>query len=171
MNDTNKNYYVYYTYMYVRLDGTPYYIGKGKGNRAWDHHDNISTPKDKTKIIITHDGLTELWALAMERWLIRWYGRKDNNTGILRNRTNGGEGFSGRIVSAKEISRRRITRHTTQIQRRPISTEEIYDNKELSPYILAYLEFSRNLALEKYKEIWGKSQIESTTHHTEALKL
>jgi len=87
----------FYTYAYLRDDNTPYYIGKGQDKRAWKHAKTevFRTPKDHSRIIILEANLSEVGALALERFYIRWYGRKNENTGILRNKTAGGEGISG----------------------------------------------------------------------------
>jgi len=100
---------IYYVYFYLREDFTPYYVGKGKNKRMYSSNHRIKPPKDKNKIIIVQDNLTELQSFILERYYIRWFGRKDNSTGILRNMTDGGEGASGTIISEKtrkQISQR-----------------------------------------------------------------
>ena len=43
----------FYVYAYLRnIDRSPYYIGKGKYNRAWSTQHNVSLPNDPNNIII-----------------------------------------------------------------------------------------------------------------------
>jgi len=92
----------YYTYAYLREDRTPYYIGKGKGYRAFKKDKNeVMPPKDKSRIIFLKQNLTEEDAFKHEIYMISIFGRKDLGTGILRNLTAGGEGSSGFTHSEK----------------------------------------------------------------------
>jgi hypothetical protein len=93
----------YYTYAYLREDGTPYYIGKGKNDRINKKRKNeIKPPKDKSRIIFLKQNLNEEEAFKHEIYIISVFGRKDLGTGILHNRTNGGNGHSNPSLETRK---------------------------------------------------------------------
>jgi len=97
----------YYIYSYLREDYSPYYIGKGSGKRAYNKGPKeVKPPRDKSRIRILKADLTEDEAFLLEKLYILMFGRIDSGTGILRNRSDGGDGSSGYIVSLEERKRR-----------------------------------------------------------------
>ncbi len=100
---------MYYTYAYLREDKTPYYIGKGKGNRVNETRGRPCNKPPKDRILILKDNLTEEEAFKHEIYMINVFGRKDIKTGILHNKTNGGDGASGAIISQETREKLRLS--------------------------------------------------------------
>ena len=100
-----KNPRRFYTYAYLRRDGTPYYVGKGQRDRAYSKsHNNISVPP-KERILFLKKNLLEEEAFQHEKYMISVFGRKDLGTGILHNKTAGGDGTSNINDATKEKMR------------------------------------------------------------------
>jgi hypothetical protein len=124
---------IYYTYAYLREDGTPYYIGKGKEKRAFVKHGRgrIAVPP-KGRILFLKRNLTEAEAFKHEVYMIAVFGRKDLGTGILRNFTDGGEGASNpseetrkkRGAAIKGIKRSEKTRRKMSLAMRGLKRSE-----------------------------------------------
>jgi hypothetical protein len=108
-----------YVYVYVDPErGVPIYVGKGRGARANKHLRRADNLQLRNRLIALRAmGLeptisilpmaSDAEALAEERRLIAFCGRRDLGTGSLYNRTDGGEGASGMVVSAE--TRRQIS--------------------------------------------------------------
>ena len=56
----------HYVYLYLRTDGSPYYVGKGHGIRPWNKgkRDCIHPPDDLNRILIIEKDLTPVGALS-----------------------------------------------------------------------------------------------------------
>ena len=113
---TKKDQAVFYVYVFLRAKdsehgkkGTPYYVGKGHGNRAFSfQRKGAPRPQDDSYIAFVQEGLTEQEALSLERYCISLYGRIDIGTGILRNLTDGGDGVCGLVFSEDTIEAMRV---------------------------------------------------------------
>jgi hypothetical protein len=88
----------YYTYAYLREDGTPYYIGRGKYkknckyrrmNTKFGH--SVPLPIQERRIILK-DNMSLDDANKHEIYMIAIFGKKIDGTGILRNLVDGGTG-------------------------------------------------------------------------------
>ena len=75
--------------------------------RALRKHCFVKVPPIRSNIVVLRSGLTVEQSLDWERFYIKHYGRRDNGTGILLNRTDGGETFDGVIEETAEARQKR----------------------------------------------------------------
>lgn len=81
----------FYTYMWLRYDGTPYYVGKGTGERAFSKHhkQGFKNPPPRKRIIVQEFN-SDAEACKAEKFIIDFYGRSKDGSGCLRNLADGG---------------------------------------------------------------------------------
>jgi len=103
----------FYVYGHYRPnENIPFYIGKGKKDRAYSKHNrilhwnNIVNKYGHEIKFIVRD-ISEEDSFWLEKQLIKAFGRIDLGTGPLINLTDGGEGKSGHICS--EESKRKMS--------------------------------------------------------------
>lgn len=125
---------IYYVYqLRVSDEHMPFYVGKGKNNRATRHlvPSFLNRRSYKNSIIkaalrdgksveieMLEQGLTDYAALEFERFFISAYGRRDKGTGVLVNMTDGGDGCAGHVPSLE--SRQKMSKNRAGI---PVSEE------------------------------------------------
>lgn len=130
-------------------------MGKGRGRRAYNSYIGHRPPKNRSRIVIMNRS-NEAEAFVTEIELIRNWGRKDLGTGILYNRTDGGDGASG-FISSEE--RNQKIRESKQGKNRPTFSKEWREN-------LSKAAMGNQHLLGK---TWALSA-EARRHHSEALK-
>lgn len=123
----------FYSYVYVdpRSD-EPFYVGKGKRDRAYTHlkgsHNQLVERKinkiratGQEPLVVIMETSTEKFAFMLEQGLIKLLGRIDKGTGTLCNFTDGGEGTSGVVVSDEH--KRKVSEKLKGIVRGPLAAE------------------------------------------------
>ena len=141
MQEENKEFYVYiyldprkpgiYEYGDYKFDYEPFYVGKGKGSRMYEHlyrndkHNSHKTNKIKSIlgegiepiILKVKESLCEIDAYELEIDLIKLIGRKCTKEGILTNISEGG-GKIGALYGENNsfYNRKRTEDHKNKMQ-------------------------------------------------------
>ena len=155
-----------FRYGHWKFKFEPFYIGKGKGDRVDSHfkqsavksnsHKNNKIRKILSKklfpeIVYISIGLTENQAFKLESNIINIIGRQQLNTGPLTNKTDGGEGATGRILKSK--CRARISDSIKEYWRLLSDTDKIKYSEKQSKIMNLVIQNSST----RSRNIWNKN--------------
>lgn len=153
----------FYTYAYLREDGTPYYIGKGTGRRVYGNHKHTPVPS-KDRIIILKDNLTNEQALRHEQYIIAVLGRKVKG-GLLINLTNGGEGFCHKHTEESKKKMREAKRPPVTEETKKKISQSLKERLKDNPRPIEYYE----KGIQKMAEV-NSTDMEKRKKHSEFMK-
>lgn len=149
------NFYVYvyldprrpgtYVYGLYKFDYEPFYVGKGKNNRYYDHIKRRASYKTpvakkvrslmengtKPEILIYQDKLNSINAYELETKMINMIGRRDLGTGPLLNLTDGGDGVSNVSQLTREKLRNKIVSEATKQKIRAKRAKQIFSEESI----------------------------------------
>lgn len=138
-------------YVYVYRDPSrrnePIYVGKGLGNRAYEHLNDAQNNHFKNRLakmkregvdpIINVVGMpSEALALLCEVDTIARFGRKDLGLGPLLNLTDGGEGASGRIT--RDDTKQKLSKIAKGKTRSEETKQKMSEAKKGKPFSLKH---------------------------------
>ena len=115
---------IHYVYVVFRPDGSPCYVGKGKGDRCLQHLKSSHNPRlagvikkagGDVPIVKVRQHLTDAEAMEIEIALIAVIGRADLGTGPLLNLTIGGDGVVGHKRTPEQRMQMSIARKGTRV--------------------------------------------------------
>ena len=121
----------FYVYLHIKLtDGEPFYVGRGRGNRAYErgrgrrsqYWFNI-VDKYGFDVIFLENNLTGDFSFELEKYWIGRIGRMDLGLGPLVNFTDGGEGTCGMSKEAKEKRSKQMKGKNVWMKGRKLSDE------------------------------------------------
>ena len=167
----------FYIYFHLKQNTDEiFYVGKGFGNRAYSNQRSIFWKRTVSKyggftVKIVEENLTEFLANEREKYYIAKYGRRDNNTGILVNHTDGGDGSTGRIFSVetrKRMSNNRKgkSKGSKLIEEKPVKILKPYIKKHPNGYVPT--EETRNKIRKTLTN--RKSSVETRKKQSDSLK-
>jgi hypothetical protein len=129
---------MYYVYLYLREDRTPYYVGKGSGKRINQKHrfsdgKFLPLPPVDRRVIIKYFN-DEEECFLFEEWLIEFYGRKIDG-GILNNQCKGGGGCTrGRNFDRTKYNEKNKEKITARQKRYREKNKESLRQKQKENY-------------------------------------
>ena len=122
-------------YAHTKPDGEVFYVGIGvtkkraKSIYGRNKHWHNTVNKYGFNVNILFDDVDYDTAKQCERYLIKYYGRKDLGLGTLVNFTDGGEGFSNMSDEQKDIRRKSLVEYNKNKKDYSFTQDEDYRKK------------------------------------------